>query len=171
MYISDQTDLDYYIIETSTMDTDFPSCSICLGDITHENKMVNPCCKQEFCSTCIYENISKGNTNCPLCRYENVIYDKNNHNNCEEIDDYIDFLENKIELIEYENKHLKKKNNNMLHTNIFYKSLLLINEIISLDDMDDMDDKDDIDDMDNIDDMDDIENENEDSEDSINGVD
>jgi len=48
------------------------TCSICLETIETDNKISNPCCKNVFCTTCIYKNISKGHTRCPLCRYDHI---------------------------------------------------------------------------------------------------
>ena len=148
MFISDQSNSDsdsyqdYYIIESfSTMDSETRTCSICLENIENNNKMINPCCKQYFCSTCIYDNISSGNTNCPLCRHDSVIYNNLYHDNCKEVDTYVNFLENKLESLSNDIKYLKKKNkkikkinNKILNKHLYYQSLLLVNEIIDLDD-------------------------------------
>jgi len=113
-------------------------CAICLSTITEHNRIINPCCKNSFCTTCIYTNISKGNTSCPLCRFEHINYrttsgqlnegindsdDSDDSDDSINVNDYIIGLENKIH-------GLTIKYNAANDQKLYYKCILLCNELL-----------------------------------------
>ena len=130
------------------------TCTICLSTIDRHNQIINPCCKNSFCTTCIYTNISLGNTTCPLCRHEHIQYRSldttmdtlfQDGEDMEEevvddinINEYVIGLENRVYELLCDKNDLKRSIEDIIkiyqtlstqHT--FYKCLLLCHELIS----------------------------------------
>lgn len=133
------------------------SCSICMTDIIHTNKVVTPC-EHSFCNTCLTHWLLT-NTSCPMCRHkigeqedideeeeEDSIdlieeYETTNSNNMNVISKYIlDFESIMFDMIDdvedgtyVTNKHIQTCGNKYVTHTSLYDRRKIIRAMISYD--------------------------------------
>lgn len=176
IHIITQEEFDNYIYDTAP-----EQCSICLQTIIANDKITNPCCKNSFCTSCIYKNISLGNTTCPLCRHNHIKYkstprsvvyevETDLETDDEYVNEHIIGLENSVRQSNIRNERIRDINFRLINQNnfikekyslllnqyMYYKTLLIYTNFLPSYDEDDINydiflDIDEIDEINNID--------------------